>query len=99
MKKVLRSQKFNKWLNGLRDQKAKARIADRINRLKDGDYGDCKFFDGLGELRIFTGKGYRIYFVEQDETIIILLNGGHKDSQARDIKQAKLMMLDLKNEY
>ncbi|MCE8433750.1 hypothetical protein JMK10_21270 [Rhodovulum sulfidophilum] len=64
-------------------------------RLEAGLMGDAKFFDGIGELRITYGPGYRVYFVQQGETIIILLCGGDKGSQRRDIEKAKTMAKEL----
>ena len=83
----------------MRDMRAKARIVERLVRLEIGDFGDCKRFDGIGELRIFTGKGYRVYFLEYEDTIIVLLNGGNKDTQARDISQAKTLAKEWKDEH
>lgn len=61
----------------------------RIVRLQAGLLGDVRFFDGIGELRIDVGPGYRVYFVRRGETLILLLCGGDKGSQARDIERAK----------
>lgn len=77
------------WLDGLRDRTARARIATRITRVQAGLLGDYKSFDGIGELRIDYGPGYRLYFVQRGPVIIILLCGGDKSSQKRDIKRAK----------
>lgn len=82
---------FNKWLRKLNDLKAKAKILFRIQKIEnDGHFGDCKpVGDGIKELRVNFAKGYRIYFKEQDGRLIILLIGGDKSSQQKDIKQAK----------
>lgn len=78
------------WLNSFKDGKTKARIIDRIRRLLIGNYGDYKRIDnGLSELRLKFGSGYRIYFSEIDNVIILLLCGGDKSTQSRDIKKAK----------
>lgn len=72
----------------LRDQRAAERIAQRIVRVQAGLFGDAKFFDGVGELRIDYGPGYRVYFVQRGKVLVILLCGGDKRTQSRDIKQA-----------
>ena len=84
------SAPFNDWLEALRDRKARAIIRTRINRVRLGNLGDCKSVgDGVSELRIKFGAGYRVYFGQEGNTIIILLSGGDKSSQNKDIKQAK----------
>jgi putative addiction module killer protein len=74
---------------GLRDRRAYEAIAMRVVRLQAGLLGDVKFFNGIGELRIDVGPGYRVYFVRRGETLILLLCGGDKGSQGRDIERAK----------
>lgn len=70
-----------------------ARIRNRISRIEDGNFGDCKNIgDGIFELRLFFGPGYRIYFGKYKKTSVILLSGGDKSSQNKDIKQAKLYL-------
>jgi putative addiction module killer protein len=86
---------FVRWLRGLRDRSAQVRIAMRLVRLEAGLVGDTKFFDGIGELRIDHGPGYRVYFVKRGRTLIILLCGGDKSSQARDIAHAKKLAEDI----
>ncbi|WP_188909737.1 type II toxin-antitoxin system RelE/ParE family toxin [Aureimonas endophytica] len=76
---------FRKWLIGLRDRQAYRRIV----RLERGQFGDAKFFDGLGELRIDHGPGYRVYFMRRGKMLVILLCGGDKSSQGRDIEAAR----------
>jgi putative addiction module killer protein len=73
---------------------AHERIARRIVLIEAGHFGDVKFFDGIGELRVDLGPGYRIYFVRRDEAVVLLLCGGDKGSQARDIRRAKDMVRD-----
>ena len=88
---------FNDWLESLRDKKARAKIRTRINRIRLGNLGDCKSVgEGVSELRINFGSGYRVYFAQQGNTIVILLCGGNKSSQNKDIKQAKLYWQDYK---
>ncbi|WP_416879126.1 type II toxin-antitoxin system RelE/ParE family toxin [Litorimonas sp.] len=91
--KVVQTQYFSKWLKGLRDRRAKAIIAERIRRLELGHLGDVKSVgQGVSELRHAYGPGYRIYFTRKGQKIIILLAGGTKGSQSRDIKRAKEMV-------
>jgi len=82
---------FDKWLRKLKDLKAKAKILFRLQRIEtDGHFGDCKpMGDGIRELRVNYAKGYRVYFKEKDGKIIILLIGGDKSSQQKDISKAK----------
>lgn len=81
---------FNQWLDSLRDRKARAVVRTRINRLRLGLLGDCKpVGKGVKELRIFFGPGYRLYFGQEGETLVILLCGGDKSSQNKDIKKAQ----------
>lgn len=84
------SEPFSLWLNALRDKVARKRILARLRRLEQGNLGDHKSVgDGISELRLFFGAGYRVYFGEDGDTIIILLLGGDKSSQTQDIKNAK----------
>ena len=77
------------WLNSL-DSTVRKRINQRILRLEDGNFGDCKkISDDISELRFKFGKGYRIYFTETNGKIILLINGGDKSDQSNDIKKAK----------
>jgi putative addiction module killer protein len=91
---------FDKWLKKLSDLKAKAKILFRIQKLEnDEHFGDWKSVgDGIKELRINFAKGYRIYFKEKDEKIVILLVGGDKSSQDKDIKKAKEIWEKLNNQ-
>lgn len=88
---VRQTDEFRDWLKGLRDERAAKKIAQRIVRVASGLLGDVKFFDGIGEIRVDFGPGYRVYFVKRGETLIILLCGGDKSSQERDIKKALKM--------
>ena len=82
---------FTEWLKSLRDQRIRKRIQTQIHRIESGNLGDHKpVGDGVFELRLHFGTGYRIYFGEVDNTIILLLCGGDKSSQDRDIVRAKV---------
>lgn len=86
---------FREWLEALRDREARARIRVRINRLRQGNFGDCKAVgSGVSELRIDYGPGYRVYFGRQGEKIVILLCGGDKRTQTRDIESAQVRWQD-----
>jgi putative addiction module killer protein len=86
---VRKTNEFALWLDGLRDIHARARVQSRIERLAAGNPGDVKpVGEGVSELRIDYGPGYRVYFVQKGRVSIILLAGGDKSSQARDIKTA-----------
>lgn len=81
---------FKEWINSLKDIKTRYRINERLKRLKFGNLGDCKKIDNeLSELRLKFGSGYRIYFSEIDNVVILLLSGGDKSTQTKDIKKAK----------
>ena len=92
MAELIRSATFARWLSGLRDRRAVARIVARLDRLAGGNPGDAQpVGDGVSELRINYGPGYRVYFIQRGPVLIILLCGGDKSSQDRDIKQAKVL--------
>jgi putative addiction module killer protein len=81
---------FTDWVEGLRDGMTRKRILARLTRLESGNFGDCKpVGDGVSELRMFFGSGYRVYFAESINDLVILLCGGDKSSQDTDIQQAK----------
>jgi putative addiction module killer protein len=80
---------FAQWLDSLRDRQAQARVAARLVRLNNGSFGDCKpLGEGVWELRIDWGPGYRVYYAIQSQRLILLCEGGDKRSQAADIKRA-----------
>jgi len=94
---IQRTQQFIAWLTSLRDQVAKAHIARRIERLGQGNAGDVKpVGDGVSEMRIDHGPGYRLYFIGRGDSLIILLCGGDKRTQGRDIKRAIDMAREIK---
>jgi len=80
---------FQEWLNDLADLQARAAILRRVDRLSLGNFGDCKFCrDGVWELRIDVGPGYRVYYAQSGRTIVLLLCGGSKRTQVKDINAA-----------
>jgi putative addiction module killer protein len=94
---IRRSETFSAWLADLSDGKARARIAQRIDRLAAGNPGDVKAVgSGVSELRIDYGPGYRVYFKRTDRTVYLLLCGGTKGTQDADIKRAIEMAESLK---
>ncbi len=83
---------FEDWLLGLRDSEARARLRARVNRVRLGNFGDCRGVgSGVHELRIDFGPGYRIYFGRRGNTVVILLCGGDKRTQVRDIEMARTL--------
>ena len=88
---IEKTVEFDKWLRKLKDLKGKAKILFRIQKIEnDGHFGDCKpIGNGISELRINFANGYRVYFKEKEGKIIVLLIGGDKSSQQKDIKKAK----------
>ena len=97
MIEVRQTEEFTKWIGKLRDSTARAKIATRIRRIElQGNFGDvAPVGEGVSELRIHYGPGYRVYFVQDGDQIVILLCGGDKDSQDRDITTAKEMAEEL----
>lgn len=96
MIEVRRTAVFTKWFDGLRDQNARMRIVTRIRRMEVGNPGDVKAVgEGVSEVRIDYGPGYRLYFIQQGQELIILLCGGDKSSQSRDIASAKQMAKEI----
>jgi putative addiction module killer protein len=96
---VRQTTNFRQWLDGLADQRAATRIAQRIVRLQAGLIGDAKpVGGGVSELRVDYGPGYRVYFVQRGLVLIILLCGGNKRTQRRDIARAKMLAAELEIE-
>jgi putative addiction module killer protein len=92
MFEILRTAIFVNWLAELGDVQARARIAKRLDRLSDGNFGDAKSVgDGVSELRFTFGPGYRVYFTVRGRVVVVLLCGGDKRTQRRDIDRAVAM--------
>ena len=92
---VLQSETFTNWMDSLRDQRAKDRIAVRLIAAESGHFGDVDSVgDGVLEMRIHYGPGYRVYFIRRGADVIVLLCGGDKASQRRDIRRAKRLALE-----
>lgn len=86
---VRKTDTYDKWIRNLRDSQARNRILVRINRLVSGNPGDVRSVgQGVSELRIDYGPGYRVYYKQQGDTLVILLAGGDKSSQSKDIQNA-----------
>jgi putative addiction module killer protein len=96
MLEVRQTATYSEWFAGLRDRNAKARVDIRVRRLALGNAGDVKpVGEGVSELRIDYGPGYRVYFIQKGSTVIVLLAAGDKASQDRDIRQAEVLARDL----
>ena len=86
---------FNDWLLGLKDIRVRARIRAKLDRVSLGNFGDyASVGGGVFELRMFFGPGYRVYFSLEEDQVVLLLHGGTKASQQRDIRKAKSLMTD-----
>lgn len=95
MIEILKSDTFERWLLSLNDRAARARIQARIDRMIEGHFGDCKpVGEGVSEMRIFHDPDYRLYFIRQGRTVVVLLCGGDKSTQAQDIERAKALATD-----
>jgi len=99
MIEIIKTDKFDQWLSKLRDRQARARIEVRIRRLSLGHLGDVKpVGEGVSEMRINYGPGYRIYFTGNSSIMVVLLCGGNKSSQDEDIKMAKTIAREWRNQ-
>lgn len=97
--KVRQTRVYAKWFAELRDKRAQGRIIERVRRLSTGNPGDHRFVgDGVSELRVDYGPGYRIYFCRKGAQILLLLCGGDKQTQDRDIERAKRIARDWTDE-
>lgn len=98
MVELIKSSTFDRWLRDLRDERATARILARLDRLAVGNPGDVKpIGEGISEMRIDYGPGYRVYFLQHGPLLIILLCGGDKSTQDRDIARAKALAAQWKD--
>lgn len=98
MPKILQTDVFSRWLKSQRDAVAKAKILVRIERLAEGNPGDvAPVGEGVSELRVHHGPGYRVYFIRRGEKLVVLLCGGDKSSQASDIARAKKLAKELED--
>ena len=96
---ILRSSTFDRWIRRLRDRRAVARIVARLLAAEDGHLGDVRSIGGgVSEMRIQYGPGYRVYFITREAELIVLLCGGDKDSQRRDIERARRMATDWRSQ-
>lgn len=95
---IEKTSTFEKWLSKLKDKTALKAILMRIIRAENGNFGDTKSVGApIQEMRIFIGKGYRIYFTVRNNKIILLLNGGHKGTQQQDIEKAHELLIQLED--
>ena len=93
---VYSTDSFRRWLDGLSDTRGRANILARIDRLSDGNPGDsAPVGDGVSEMRIHFGPGYRVYFIRQRANVVVLLAGGDKRSQREDIQRARTLARNL----
>lgn len=84
------TETFSRWLSSLKDRQVQARILSRLDRIAMGNFGDAKSVgEGISEIRIDSGPGYRLYFVRRESAVVLLLCGGDKSTQDRDIARAK----------
>lgn len=98
MIEIRKTAVFARWMAKLADRRARAKIAARIDRLAFGNPGDvAPVGAGISELRIHDGPGYRVYFLQQGDTLVVLLCGGDKSTQAKDIAKAKILAAGLEN--
>jgi len=92
MNSFLRTGEFDAWLAGLKDKVGKARILQRLDAAQNGNFGDSSpVGEGVSEMRIHIGPGYRVYYSRHGEVVYLLLLGGDKSTQARDIRRAKAL--------
>ena len=97
---VLTTDIFDDWIGALKDIRAKTKIQARIRRIKNGNFGDIEpIGEGFSELRIHEGKGYRVYLRKTNTFIVILLCGGDKTTQQKDIEKAKLIFKEIEGKY
>ena len=97
LKTIYTTEVFDAWFESLKDKQTSRRIQARIDRAEEGNFGDHKSVgESVSEMRIHHGPGFRVYFIEREFEIVILLAGGDKSSQSKDIKQAQYIARQLK---
>ena len=97
MNVILETSTFADWLEKLRDNAGKARIVARIRQAKAGNFGDCRpVGDGVSEMRVHVGPGYRLYYAQEGLQVYLLILGGDKSSQPQDVQRAKEMWREIK---
>lgn len=95
---ISQTEKFKNWFKSLKDKQAVIKINARLLRLENGNFGDIKpLGDGVYELRVFVGKGYRVYYTLRGNRLVLLLCGGHKGTQSKDIQTAKQLIKELED--
>lgn len=100
MPSVLVTQEFQDWLDALKDKRAQARIVARLRQAEGGNLGDWKSLGHeIFEMRVDVGAGYRVYFTRRGDVLLIVLAGGSKSSQSRDIKRAQKILGELDHEH
>ena len=98
MNTIITTHEFDNWLKGLKDVQARLRIISRIMSAQEGNFGDCEpVGEGISEMRIFVGPGYRVYYTKHGDAWVLLLCGGDKASQRADIKAAQALVKELEN--
>jgi putative addiction module killer protein len=96
---VLQTQEFQDWLDALKDFRAQVRIAARLRLAEAGNLGDWKSVGGeVSEMRVDVGPGYRLYFTRRGSILVVMLAGGNKSTQARDVKRAQRVLQQLESE-
>ena len=85
---------FSDWLFGLKDKRGRDIVLTRLERVRRGNFGDCRFLGKISELRIDFGPGYRVYFSTFKDRVVLLFGGGDKSSQSKDIEKAQIYLSD-----
>lgn len=99
MNRIVRSSEFDSWLRELRDLNARVRIVCRLEAAERGNFGDCRpIMEGLSEMRIHCGPGYRVYYTRRGGDVYAMLAGGNKSTQQRDIAKALKMLREMEME-
>ena len=92
MYQIVETEEFSQWLGGLKDVKTRLRLIKRLRRASLGNLGDVRSVgDGLFEMREFFGPGWRMYYIQRDHLLVVMLGGGEKSTQVKDIQRAKAL--------